>query len=880
MTISRDTGIRWTILALFFLSGACGLVYEVVWMRMLTLVFGATALATAAILASFFAGLALGSLLFGRMADRERNPLRLYALLEAGVGVLAFLMPVVFAVLTHVYVGLARGLDLGYYPLSLVRFVLSFLVLLVPTTLMGGTLPVIVKYFVSRKDAVGWDVGRLYAVNTFGAVVGTVAAGFFLILFLGVKEAAYLAGTVNLLVAAAVYGLSRVARAAAEAEVGSAAEVGSEFVSETPDAAVAAASPAQEPLLSPAHARLALWAVGLSGFCALTLEVLWTRALVYYLDNSTHAFTTMLTAFLLGIGLGSALIARFIDGRKSPLALFGAIEVLIGVSALLAIPILAHSTPVMARMVEATPGPMLHWRWAGVRFVTSLSVMLVPTILMGMTVPMVVKIYTRNLDRLGTALGQVYSVNTFGGVAGSIVAGFILIPLVGVRDGIVVAGVLSMAIGLVLVAAEPSLRGRSLAKGGFGLATLAFGAAALWAARDPLVLSSFKERVDKGEALFYREGVGSTVKVFRDQAGDKYVSIDGFPVAGTSLEMLDAQQTLGNIPMLLSDVPGARVNLIGFGAGGASWEALQYDVSAVHTVELVPGVLEAAQWFPEINHGVLDQPRYRAILNDGRNYALTSEEKYDVISIDLTSPKMAGNGSLYTLEFYETVKDRLTENGLVAQWLPFHLLSDAEMRMTTATFMAAFPHTTLWLSPIRHHALLVGTPETLRIDFQSLSAKVAREGVGKELGLLGVFEPMDVLAWFVMGEEHLEEYAQGARLNTDNHPYLEFTPAMAYFYTMGYVTQNLYELARRRESVWPLLVNTGATHEERSAMGERVQRRFEASQHTLTGDIYFYLDRVEEAKAEYQEARSIDPEDKNWAHPFWVGYSPTDRWWY
>ncbi len=874
MTISKDTGIRWTILVLFFLSGACGLVYEVVWMRMLTLVFGATAFATAAILASFFAGLALGSLVFGRVADRERNPLRLYALLEAGVGVLAFLMPVVFAGLTHVYVGVARGLDLGYYPLSLVRFVLSFLVLLVPTTLMGGTLPVIVKYFVSRKDAVGWDVGRLYAVNTFGAVVGTLAAGFFFILFLGVKEAAYLAGAVNLLIAATVFVLSRLAAPAAES-----APTGDAAPATGPVPTIEAPAP-EAPVLSPGHARLALWAVGLSGLCALALEVLWTRALVYYLDNSTHAFTTMLTAFLLGIGLGSALIARFIDERRSPLALFGAIEVLVGVTALLAIPILARSTPVMERLMEVTPGPMLHWRWAGLRFLTSLTVMLVPTILMGMTVPLVVKICARSLDRLGTTLGQVYSVNTVGGVVGSVVAGFVLIPLVGVRDGIVAAGVLSMAIGVTLFVAEPSLRGRTLAKGGFGLATVAFGAAAFWAARDPLILSSFKERVDKGEVLFYKEGVGSTVKVFQDQMGDKYVSIDGFPVAGTSLGMLDAQQTLGNIPMLLSDVPGARVNLIGFGAGGASWEALQYDVSAVHTVELVPAVLEAAKWFPEINHDVLNQPRYQAILNDGRNYALVSEETYDVISIDLTSPKMAGNGSLYTLEFYETLKDRLSEKGLVAQWLPFHLLSDSEMRMTTATFMAAFPHATLWLSPIRHHGLLVGTRETLELDFEALSRKLERDGVRRELALLGIFEPMDVLAWFVMGEERLAEYAQGARLNTDNHPYLEFTPAMAYFYTMGYVTENLYELVRRRESVWPLIVNTGATQEEHIALADRVQRRFESSQHTLSGDILFYMGRTADAQAEYSAALSIDPGDKNWAHPFWSEQSPMAPRWY
>jgi spermidine synthase len=865
MRISREHGIRWAILALFFLSGACGLVYEVVWMRTLTLVFGATAFATAAILASFFSGLALGSLLLGRVADRGRDPLRLYALLEGGVGVLAFLMPLVFAGLTPVYVALARGLDLGYYPLSLVRFALSFLVLLVPTTLMGGTLPVIVKYFVSRRDAVGWDVGRLYAVNTFGAVVGTVATGFFLILFLGVKEAAYLAGTVNLLIAAAVFGLSRM-KASASAPV--------------EPAGPADASAAEEPLLSPRHARLALWAVGLSGLCALALEVLWTRALVYYLDNSTHAFTTMLTAFLLGIGLGSALIARFIDARRSPLALFGAIEVLIGVSALLAIPILARSTPVMASLVEATPGPMLHWRWAGLRFLTSLTVMLLPTVLMGMTVPLVVKIYARSLDRLGTALGQVYSVNTIGGVVGSVVAGFVLIPLVGVQDGIVAAGVLSMAIGVALVLAEPALRARTLAKGAFGLAVLACGGAALWAARDPLILTSYKERVDEREVLFYKEGVGSTVKVFRDPQGDKYISVDGFPVAGTSLVMMDAQQTLGNIPMLLTDVPGARVNLIGFGAGGASWEALQYDVSLVHTVELVPAVLEAAKWFPEVNHDVLHQPRYQAILGDGRNYALVSDETYDVISIDLTSPKMAGNGSLYTLEFYESLKDRLSEKGLVAQWLPFHLLSDAEMRMTARTFMAAFPHTTLWLSPIRHHGLLVGTREKLQIDFQALSAKVAREGVRDQLGPLGVLEPMDVLAWYVMGEEHLAEYVDGARLNTDDHPYLEFTPAMAYFYTMKYVTRNLVELGQRRESVLPLLTGTGATPEEREAFAERVARRFEASQRTLRGDILFYLGRTDDARAEYLNALTIDPEDKNWAHPFWAGFAPTVQWWY
>jgi spermidine synthase len=633
-------------------------------------------------------------------------------------------------------------------------------------------------------------------------------------------------------------------------------------------------SPPTEPL-SPLHARVALWAVGLSGLCALALEVLWTRSLVYFLDNSTHAFTTMLTAFLLGIALGSALIARFVDARRSPLALFGAIEVLIGISALLAIPVLNGSTPVMERMVGSTPGPLLHWKWTGFRFLTSLTVMLVPTALMGMTVPLVVKIYTRSLDRLGTSLGRVYSVNTIGGVVGSVLAGFVLIPWLGVRDGIVVVGLVSLAIGVGLALAEPAMPGRAIAKAAFAAVALAAGGAALWVARGPLTLASYKERVDRAQVLFYKEGVGSTVKVYQDGQGDKYISIDGFPVAGTSLVMLDAQQTLGNIPMLLSDVPGAKVNLIGFGAGGASWEALQYDVEEVHTVELVPAVLEAAEWFPEVNHGVIGRTRYQAILGDGRNYALTSDETYDVISIDLTSPKMAGNGSLYTLEFYRMLEKRLSDRGLVAQWLPFHLLSDSEMRMTTRTFMQVFPHATLWLSPIRHHGLLVATREKLQIDWQSLSGKLEREGVRSELGLLGVREPMDVLAWFVMGEERLTEYVEGARLNTDDHPYLEFTPAMAYFYTMGYVTENLLELSRRRESAFSLLTNAGATPEERAELELRVERRFEASQLTLRGDLLFYLGRTPESREAYQQALAIDPEEKNWAHPVWLGYSPS-----
>ena len=852
MALTSERGIRRIILALFFLSGACGLVYEVVWMRMLTLVFGATALATSAVLSTFFAGLAFGSFRFGKAVDRHRDPLALYAALEAGIGIFAFLMPALLAGVTAVYVVAARHLDLGFYPLSLLRLALSVLVLLPPATLMGGTLPVIVKFLARSKDRLGLDVGRLYAVNTFGAVTGALAAGFFLILLLGVRETAYLAGIANLAIAGVAFALSR--------------RINTEPAAEQPEELEGATHPAGDAadhVLSPALARGVLWAVGLSGVAALALEVLWTRALVYYLDNSTHAFTTVLTAFLLGIALGSAAVAQIADRRIRLLTAFGVVEVLIGFSALLAIPILATATPVLTGMEGQAVDAMLLWKWSGMRFARSLSVMLVPTLLMGMTVPLVVKIYTRHLTHLGNSLGRVYSANTIGGVAGSLAAGFLLIPLVGVGNGIVVVAALSALIGIVLLLTEPALRGRRAAK-----AVVAAGVVIVFAALSgftahSLVLASYRERADGTDVLFYREGIGSTVKVFRDKHGEKVLSIDGFPVAGTTIGMRDAQETLGNYPLLLSSAPSPRVNLVGFGAGGASWEALQYDVAAVDCVELVPGVIEASTWFREVNHDVVKRPDYNLIMGDGRNYALMTDKKYDVISVDATSPKMAGNGSLYTLEFYELLKARLSEDGIAVQWLPFHLLSDAEMKMTARTFMQAFPHSTLWLSPLKYHGLLVGSMKPLQIDVQALRRKMQRPGVRQEMAHVGAEEPLDFLTGFIMGESDLRQYVGNARLNTDNRPYLEFTPAWSFFIGQRYALQNLTYFQMARKSVYPLLVNTGGTPQAVTALADSVARRYEATQHTFKGDIYYSLGNTDKAWQEWRSALSIDKGDKS-----------------
>jgi hypothetical protein len=250
-------------------------------------------------------------------------------------------------------------------------------------------------------------------------------------------------------------------------------------------------------------------------------------------------------------------------------------------------------------------------------------------------------------------------------------------------------------------------------------------------------------------------------------------------------------------------------------------------------------------------------------MGDGRNYALMTDRQYDVISVDATSPKMAGNGSLYTLEFYQLLKERLSEDGLAVQWLPFHLLSDSELKMTARTFMQVFPHSTLWLSPLKYHGLLVGSRKPLQIDVQALRRKLQRPGVHEEMARAGAAEPLDFLAGFVMGEDALRRYVGGARLNTDNRPFLEFTPAWSFFIGQRYALQNLTAFQMARQSVLPLLVNMGDQPDAIAAMADSVTKRHEATQHSFLGDIFFALDMRDKAWKEWQAALSIDAGDKS-----------------
>ncbi len=792
------------IFALFFISGASGLIYEVGWMRLLSLVFGVTAIATSIILASFMGGLAAGSYIFGRLADSRKRPLRLYGLLEIGVGLFALLMPLILSGLDNLYIVIYRQFGASLAAVNIFRFVLSFMAFLLPATLMGGTLPIISRFVVNRWKHLGERVGQLYFINTLGAAVGTLATGFVFILFLGVREATYLAAGLSILIGLVALVLdSRTARLTQP---------------ETPDTQPEDQAPSR--LYSPNLARLSLAAFAVGGFCSIALEVLWTRSLVFILDNTSQAFTTMLTAFLLGIALGSLIMGRFVDRIKRPILWLGAIIAGIGLTALVSVPVFIN---LGAEIGGTFYQPGAYWQWAALRFGRSFLVMLVPTLLMGMAFPLVTRIYARSPKVLGRAIGNVYSLNTVAGVAGSLVAGFVLIPVIGVYYSVVIMAGIYGVMGIVLLLADPALKiaGR-LKTSGAAFAALAIVVIGV-TVPGQLMFSSAIETRESQSVVFYDEGIGSTVKVYDNAFGYRYLSIDGFPVASSTPRHRDIQKALGHFPLLLSPVEKPRVCVIGLGAGGSSWAATRYDIEALDVVELVPSVVEAAKLLPEVNADLFNQPELNIILADGRNYLKVSGEKYDVISVDATSPKSAGSGSLYSLEFYQSCRQSLSAEGVIVQWLPFHLLSPDEIDMTLNTFKEVFPATSVWFSPFRNYLVIAGSMGGLSIDFQDLAAKMGQPEVSEDLELINVNDPYDFLACFVMAGQTLDEFTGSTALNSDDHPHLEYSPTMAYFAPVDFSRENMIDIAPFRTSILDYVENMGP---EASDVEANIAERF------------------------------------------------------
>lgn len=830
---------------IFLFSGAIGLIYELIWTRQLTLIFGSTTMSVSTVLIALMSGLAIGSFFFGRLADREERPLRLYGILEVGIGVFALISPLLLNVLNAIHILVYRGLNGEFYSLAFIRFALSFLFLLVPSILMGGTLPVLCKLLVEKSERLGFHVGILNGLKMLGSVIGCLAVGFFLLQTLGVLQSLYLCAGINLFVAAIAFGLNRqwASNTASAKDKMYSASGHIDSHSDTSEAL---------PSL-----RLAVWAFAVSGFCTFAYAVLWRRVLVSSLSVATS--TTMLAVFLFGVALGSFLFAWATDRIKSRVSLFGLMQIGIGFSGVAAISAFGELHRIGSLSQSTFYGGGIG------AFIGCIVVMIVPTILIGGCIPVAIRIYTRDTARLGRSIGNVCAIHIIGAIAGVLCAAFIFVPLIGIRPGIVLTAVLGAIMGCAMIFSgqTENLRSRQLLSGAAtagAILTAGFGLIVLYVADEPLVLRS-ENNVTQGTGsaiIAHKQGVDADVTVLKDEKGAHQLYVGTTKVADTSRWDSPSHRVISHLPSLLHPDP-KRALVVGFGMGLTAYSMTQHGVH-VDAVETSKDVIEEARVnFTDVNHNILSSSSFDLIVDDERNYLLMTGEKYDIISVRSLAPSPGGwNSHIYTTDFYRRCKSALDERGILCQWLPIGLFSEAHFKMALRTFLEVFPHTTLWYKYTPDFVILIGTSEPLKVDYKNF---IDRAQIANISGALAHddLDGKSLLDSFMMGEDALRSYTGDGSIYTDSRPYLGLIRAKQ---SVGSSRSIIAGMAKYRERVNPYLKNYGRTMAEKTEVRKQVNLYFDATQRLIEGQIVYVAEEYEEAFGYFNRGLAINPRDR------------------
>jgi spermidine synthase len=760
---------------LFFFSGASSLIYEVLWTRSLGLILGHTVWAVTAVLCAFMGGLSLGSYLFGRWWGEKINPLRLYGLLEGIIGLYALLLPWIFRALEGLYPSLYRGLGNSFYLLSLAQFLISVLLLLLPTILMGGTLPILSQYFHGQGEGSSAKVAWLYGLNTLGAMVGTAWAGYGSLSLLGMRGSLILAVAVNGAIAAAAFALTRGEPLLVKAYAAATAKIREE----RPGGMVI----------------LLLAATAISGGASMVAEIAWTRALALVLGSSVYAFTTMLATFLGGLALGSIIFSRLGKGRSPRTWVLGLMQMMVGLLILATTPYIEYLPNLYLWLFRYYTQSYLIILLA--QLAVAVVIMFIPALLLGASFPLLLQVLSsRGLgDSFGARwVGRAYAVNTLGAITGSALAGFLFMPYLGAQKTLYVAMGANILWGGLLIAVTFNGWRRWALAGVLLLFLLLPQALPSW---DPRIMASgtaiyaqnileygtkdMRDYVADDELLFFKEGLSTTVSVHRDE-DNIYLRVNGKTDASTSIDM-HTQLMGGHLPLLLHPEP-RRVLIVGLGSGVTAAAVARHPIKALDVVELEPAVVEGSRYFKSVNRGVLKDPRVKTHIADGRNFILVAPEKYDVIISEPSNPWISGVTNLFCTEYYRLCQGKLNGDGIMLQWLQGYGINLDDFKMVLKTYHSVFPYVSVW-NTLQGDYLLVGSTQPQRWNYPLLRRRWQQiPGVKEDMESIKIKYPQQIFTEFIFSEKDLDKFSAAAALNTDNRPYLEFhAPKSLYLYT-------------------------------------------------------------------------------------------------
>ncbi len=742
--------IRGLVLA----SGASALVFQTLWVRTLGLVVGIEVQATAVVVCSFFAGLALGSRWLGARVDGSARPLRFYAALELSSGILGVLATLLLATSSAWFVALrAIAGPFAWLP--------WLLVMIAPATLMGGTLPALLRFARPAQTELGKDAGLLYAANTAGAILGVLATPFLLLPWFGVRGAAMAAGLANLVVAAIAWRL--------DARVG-------ENPAPAPEARSGETEPSREPAGSGARAeRLVLLLYAVTGGVALGLEILWTQAIVQFLSTRAFAFAVVLATYLTGLALGSYAYGRVGQRGKASFTAFGLLVAFAGMTSVLGLallgPWLSTAQAALGKAVLSITGSRMTMMCA--RFALASTVLvLLPTLFLGAAYPAAMRLVAK-ASTIGRDSGRVAALNTAGGIAGSLLAGFVLLPALGLVRAVCLLGSLLAAVGWVAVSSgDASRRMRALS---FSVLAASL-AGLLLLPRDELARLLREEHA--GDLISYEEAASGTVAVIEQRAtrgAFRRLYIQGVSNTGDAMPSLRYMRLQALLPLFAAPAAPKSALVIGLGTGItcgtlAIWDSLQRRVC----VELSPAVVRAASLFAG-NFEVTHDPRFEIRVADGRHALLASRERYDVITLEPPPPAASGVVNLYAREFYQLARSRLSEGGLLAQWWPLATQNDEDSRSLVQSMIEVFPHVSLFTTEL-HEMLLLGSMRPLSFELRRLRSNFDALPVRRALTEVGIPSVEALLATYVSDRGGLEAYVDGAPPVTDDDPRIEYAP--------------------------------------------------------------------------------------------------------
>lgn len=757
----------YSVTLIFLFSGFVSLIYQVVWMRNLSLFFGSDVYATTITLSVFMGGLSIGSLIIIGFVDNLKSPLFLYGVFEILIGIYALFFSTILygfnPIFQNIYLRYFETFPLIYHSL---RILIACVVLLIPTILMGTTLPLIVKCFVNRFDDLGKYVGSFYSINTLGALLGTAAVGFLFLPVLGVMKTVQIAFLINLIIGLLAIVIAKFDKTVRVDSFTNTSEV----ISET----------RISPNLSHTNTiRAALWLTAITGFAGLAMEVIWTRILVQAFSATVYSFSIMLVSFLFGIYFGSFQVSKWVDKYPQKIKLLIQLQLWLGAGVTLLAIFSYYVSDIFGKLLWSLVNLGTAFAAAATfgKFFVSFIFISPITIMLGMTFPLIVKICTPDARSSGKWTAGVYAANTAGAILGSFIAGFVLIPFLGSRISLCVIAVLFILGGFLFRFMVPSNIKSELPLSLYIkplLIVFPLGLACL--GLPPKITLNFNmQKNSQPELIYYKEGISHTISIAKNEQGTIIMAINGNIEADTSKTQRKHFILKGHLPLLLHPNP-KDVAVVGLGLGITLTATERHPtVENIEIIELSPEMVEAHNFLENITAGVLKSPKVNMRIDDGRNFMSMWKGSFDMITTDPIHPRITGVGYLYTKEYYEAIHNLLRPSGVVCQWIPMYRISPKSFDVSLRTFYEVFPHASFWYT--RGIGLFVATKSSNKIDFGTLKERFSHHAVIEDLSSIDIQDAETLLSYLLMGPKEMDAYLSSTphfEINTDDNAYLEY----------------------------------------------------------------------------------------------------------